>query len=446
VIEERTRKLATTIGKLYRRGAERNIKKILSKSHGADIAAVLEALDPDKRVAIFKMVPSNDNKAEVLSHLSPALQEQISVVLNPQEVQDIITEMPSDEAADLLGHLPEDLSKQLLTGLSVEDSQEVKELMGYPDGSAGSLMTPHFLAINENMGVSEAIKIIQDSDEDLIYFYIYVTNEAHQLVGVLSLKQLIIHKPQVILRDIMQADVLSVDVLTPQEDVSRIVEKYDFLALPVVDAEKNLVGVITVDDVIDVIREQASDELLSRGMAGTSDHESFWDHFMVRLPWFFLCLGSGLMCFYALYRGLLTHHHEIPWEVICMIPMALFLVTILSNQTASLAVDFFRRNEENSDEGIWPMIKQEFSMAFFMGAALSFISLGVFILLGTKNEIYYLFSMSFMVLVICAALLSILIPWTYKRWEKEVDVSAIPLAVIFSNFASIMILSIFLYT
>jgi len=444
VIEERTRKLAATVSKLYRRGAERNIKKIIAKSHSADIAGVLEALDADERLSLFQMVPSLEMKAQILSHLNETLQEEISVVLNPQEVQEILAQMPVDDAADLLGHLPEDLSKQILKGMSTEDVQEVEELMGYPDDSAGALMTSEVLSVDETVTVSEAIRVIQESDESMVLFYIYITNDAHQLVGVLSLKQLILHKPNQILKDIMETDVMSVDVTTAQVEVAKMVEKYDFLALPVVDTAKNLVGVITVDDVIDVIREEASDELMSRGMAGASGYENFWDHFRARLPWFFLCLFGGVVCFFTLYKGVANKYQDIPWELMCMIPMALFLVTILSNQTASLAVETFRIGTEKF-EGLWPVIKQEFTLAFFMGALLSFVSLGIFLMLPIKNEIYYLFSMSFLLLVVCSVLLSIFIPWGFKQWRGEISVSAIPISVILSNVLSIMILSAFSY-
>jgi magnesium transporter len=444
VIEERTKKLAVTVSKLYRRGAERNIKKIIAKSHGADIAAVLEILDPDERLSIFQMVPTLELKADILSRLNESLQEEISIVLNPQEVQEILVQMPSDDAADLLGHLPEDLSKQLMKGMSTEDVQEVEELMGYPDDSAGALMSPQVLSVDQEKTVSEAILFIQETDEDLITFYIYVTNESHQLVGVLSLKQLILHKPSVVLKDIMETDVMSVEVTTDQLHVSKIVEKYDFLAVPVVDHSKNLVGVITVDDVIDVIREEASDELLSRGMAGDGGEEGFWDHFIARVPWFFLCLFGGLICFYALYRGLYDHHKDIPWQLICMIPMVQFLVTILSNQTASLALDFFRSGEDKI-KGLSGILKQEFTLSFFMGTLLSFISLSIFILLRIENEIYYLFSLSFLMLVISSVLLSVFIPWTFKQFSRELNASIIPLSVILANILSILILSLFAY-
>lgn len=444
MIEERTKKLAVTVSKLYRRGAERNIKKIIAKSHGADIAAVLEVLDADERLSIFQMVPSLELKADILSRLNETLQEEISVVLNPQEVQEILGQMPSDDAADLLGHLPEDLSKQLMKGMSTEDVQEVEELMGYPDDSAGALMTPQILSVDQLLTVAQAIEFIQQTDEDLITFYIYVTNEAHQLVGVLSLKQLLLHKPTIVLKDIMETDVISVEVTTEQVDVAKIVEKYDFLAVPVVDHSKNLMGVITVDDVIDVIREEASDEMLSRGMAGDGGEEGFWDHFVARVPWFFLCLFGGLICFYSLYRGLFERHQQIPWQLICMIPMAQFLVTILSNQTASLALEFFRSGEDNI-KGLSGILKQEFMLSFFMGALLSFISLSIFILLRIENEIYYLFSLSFLVLVTSSVLLSIFIPWGFKRAQMEMSASIIPLAVILSNVLSVLILSVFAY-
>ncbi len=442
MIEERTKKLAVTVSKLYRRGAERNIKKIIAKSHAADIAAVLEILDADERLSIFQMVPNLDQKAEILSRLNETLQEEISVVLNPQEVQEILGQMPSDDAADLLGHLPEDLSKQLMQGMSTEDVQEVEELMGYPDDSAGALMTPQVLSVDQSLTVAEAIQFIQQSDEDLITFYVYVTNEAHQLVGVLSLKQLILHKPSMILSDIMEPDVISVEVTTDQVEVAKIVEKYDFLAIPVVDHSKNLVGVITVDDVIDVIREEASDELLSRGMAGVGGEEGFWDHFVARVPWFFLCLFGGLICFYFLYQGLVDRRAQIPWQLICMIPMAQFLVTILSNQTASLALEFFRSGEDKI-KGLSGILKQEFMLSFFMGALLSLISLSIFILLQIENEIYYLFSLSFLVIVTSSVLLSIFIPWGFKKASLELNASIVPLAVISSNVLSVLILSFF---
>lgn len=430
------------MSKLYRRGAERNIRKIIAKSHSADMAGVLESLETDERISIFQLVPTVEMKAQILSHMSQGLQEEISLILNPNEVQEILSQMQTDDAAALLSHLPEDLSKAILKEMPLEDVQEVEELMGYPDDSAGAMMTPEVLSFNESQTVSEAIQKIQDSDEDLISFYVYVVNDQGHLVGVLSLKQLILHKPTMILKDFMETGVIAVEVITPQMDVARIVEKYDFLALPVIDTEKKLVGVITVDDVIDVIREEASDEMISQGMAGGGGDETFWGHFRARLPWFFLCLSAGLICFFSLYGNFFRAHGVAPWEFVCMMPMALFLVTILSNQTATLSVDYLRSGKYKT-EGWGILFKQEFTLAFFMGALLSIVSLILLLSLPVDNELYYLFSFSFLVLVLVSVLLSVFIPMGYQKWTKEVSVAAIPVSVIFSNVVSILILAIF---
>lgn len=444
MIEERTKKLAATVSKLYRRSAERNIKKIIAKSHSADLASMLEVLDADERVSIFQMVPGADTKAEILSHMSPALQEEISVVLNPNEVQEILGQMSTDDAADLLGHLPEDLSRQILKGMPTEDVQEVEELMGYPEDSAGAIMTSEVLSMSQDITVGEAIKIIQESPDELILFYIYVVNESNQLVGVSSLKQLILNRPNVLLKDIMESDVISVEVTTDKVDVSKIVEKYDFLALPVLDNSKNLLGVITVDDVIDVIREEASEELLSRGMAGNTSTENFLDHLNARAPWFVVCLIGGVACFYVLYGGLSRHTESMPWEIVSLMPMAMFLVTILSNQTATLALDLFRSGPTRMQD-LMDILKQELALAFVLGVVLSFFSSGMLYMLPVTQPVLYFFPLLFLLLVLMAVIVSISVPLISKKIWDEAHVASVPVSVIVSNVFSILILSLMAY-
>lgn len=444
MIEERTRKLAANVSKLYRRSADRNIKNIIAKSHSADLAGMLEVLDADERVSIFQMVSSAKIKAEILSHLSPALQEEISVVLNPSEVQEILSQMSTDDAADLLGHLPEELSKQILKGMSSEDVQEVEELMGYPEDTAGAIMTSEVLSMGQDLTVGETIRILQDSPDELITFYIYVINETNQLIGVSSLKQLLLNRPHVPLKEIMESDVISVEVSTDKEDVAKIVEKYDFLALPVVDSSKKLVGVITVDDVIDVIREEASEELLSRGMAGSVANENFLEHLYARAPWFIVCLIGGVMCFYVLYGGLSRHKEAMPWEIISLMPMAMFLVTILSNQTATLALDFFRGGSLKS-QNLIDILKQELSLAFVLGLMLSLFSAAMLYALPVPQPVLYLFPLLFLLLVLMAVVVSIGVPLVSRMISGEAHVASVPVAVIISNVVAIFILSILAY-
>jgi magnesium transporter len=312
--------------------------------------------------------------------------------------------------------------------------------MGYPEDSAGGLMTTEFLFMDENMTVAQAIQKIHESEEDLISFYIYVVNESQQLVGVLSLKQIILNRPQVLLKDIMNTHVLSVDLTTEQIEVAKIVEKYDFLSLPVVDASQKLVGLITVDDVIDVIREEASDDLTMRGMAGVSGLATFWEHITSRLPWFLVYMFGGLICFFTLYRGFFLGQRPVPWELICIIPMALFLVTLLSNQTATVTIDYLKASKDKF-LGLSSFLKQELTLSLLMGLTISFICLIVFVLLPVQENVYYLFSFSFLVLVILTVLISTLVPIVFRRFRGEVDVTMIPMAVILSNIVTILFLA-----
>lgn len=441
MIEEQTRKLAMTVSKLYRRGAERNIRKIIAKSREADIAAVLEELEIDERLSIFHLVPNVEMRAEIVSHMSEDSQKEIAHILGTEELQEILRQMNSDDAADFLGHLPEDLSKEILKGMSSEDMQEVEELLGYPEDSAGGLMTSEVLTMEEGTTVSDAILTIQGSEDDLITFYIYVVNESKQLVGVLSLKQLILHRPAVLLKDIMETDVISVDVNTEQVEVAKIVEKYDFLALPVTDNSNKMVGVITVDDVIDVIREEASEELLSRGMAGSTDNDSFWEHFKGRLPWFTLSLAFGVLSFYSLYRGLPRGEDGVSWDFICTIPLALFVVTLLSNQTATISVDRLRASVKPT---VWrSFLWKEFMLAISLGVLLSGVGFLALVLLPLDIRNYYVFSLSFFVLVLLSVVISIFTPKLLNHWQGEVGVSAIPLASILSNIVSIFVIVAF---
>lgn len=438
MIEEQTRKLAQTVIKLYRRGAERNIQKIIAKSREADIAAVLEELQTEERLSVFHLVPGLDRRAEIISHLSEETQKEIAHVLSSRELQEILGQMNSDDAADFLGHLPEEMSREIIKGMPSEDMQEVEELLGYPEDSAGGLMTSEVLMMDWSTRVSDAITTIQTSEDDLITFYIYVVNESKQLVGVLSLKQLILHRPTTLLKDVMETDVVSVDVNTEQEDVAKIVEKYDFLALPVVDTSKKMVGVITVDDVIDVIREEASEALLSRGMAASTDNDSYWEHFKSRLPWFLLALAFGVLSFYSLYRGLPREEGSLGWDFICTIPLAMFVVTLLSNQTASLSVD---RLYGYGRSGTWKsFVWKEIMLGCSLGILMAGMGLLAFVLLPLSIQNYYIFSLSFFVLAILTVVISILTPQLLFKWKGEVVVAAIPLASIFSNVISIFVI------
>ena len=293
MLNERIRMLSTTIQKLHHRGAKKNIQRILSKSHAADIAGVLQLLALDEAVEVYRLEEDASDRAEILSYLEPNFQKNLLDKIGKHEAAKVVAEMESDDAADLLSELSEEESKNIIENLIPDETTEVVGLMGYPEDTAGGIMTTEFLSFKEDATVAEVIQELQADEDDRILFYVYVINQSGHLVGVLSLKHLLLAKKNTVLRDLMTTNVIAAKTDTDQEQVADIVERYDFLSIPVVDEGNKLVGVITVDDVIDVIKEEAEEDLLAMAQAGWGLNMSWREHLQARIPWLLLSFFIG---------------------------------------------------------------------------------------------------------------------------------------------------------
>ena len=289
--------LVDTTQRLIRRNARANIKKILSKTHPADIASVFRSLVLKDQRYLFDLFADDDTRGEVLCELES---DQFGPLLRSYAVEEIVpifTAMSADDVADILGNLPEELSDAILERMATEDSEEVEDLMRYGDDTAGGIMVPDFFALHGDTTAEEAISALREARDVEMAFYVYVTNEPGHLVGVVSLRQLVTVPPATRLRQIMADDVISVRPEMDQEEVARLVARYNFLALPVVDDTNKLLGIVTVDDVIDVIREEATEDFLKMAGAGQESFEarSTWRNVRARFPWLVASSIGGLL-------------------------------------------------------------------------------------------------------------------------------------------------------
>jgi magnesium transporter len=210
----------------------------------------------------------------------------------------LLQELPSDDATLLVSEMPEELRDELLDTMMIEHSTVVNELLGFADETAGRIMTPDYFALDEEMTVAEAITALQKRSEEFeMAFYIYVVDSRNHLLGVISLRQLLLNPPSTPLRKIMIGDVIRVTTDTDQEEVARHVATYNLLAVPVVDAESKLVGIITVDDIIDVMREEATEDIYALAGVDADDRAlgSAMNSVKRRLPWLMLSLGGALI-------------------------------------------------------------------------------------------------------------------------------------------------------
>lgn len=278
--------LQASLRRLVRRGAWGHAQRLLEKSHPADIAQVLDRLTEADRKAVFDLIGSHEERAEVLCLLQFSARADLVVELEPGTAGQILRNMSADDAADILRELPRERVDEILASLG-ESGADIESLLGYPEDTAGAIMSPEYFALPENLTAKEAIERLQKQGEAEASFYVYVVDERNYLVGVLSLRQLILQPPDTLLRDSMVSDPIRVTTDTDQEEVAAMVARYDLLALPVVDHSSCLVGVITVDDVIDVMREEATEDILK--LAGTTVEEVTSPGLLrgawIRFPW-----------------------------------------------------------------------------------------------------------------------------------------------------------------
>ncbi|CAN5824382.1 magnesium transporter [soil metagenome] len=289
-----------SVKRLLRVGATANLANLLQKQHPADLAQVLAELPDKGRVSAFSLLVERNPRLgmEALSELGP---EAGAVLLADRSAEEIVTltqELPSDDAAAVIDHLPEDLSTAVLELIQKRPAGgDVGELLEYAEQTAGRIMNPRVLALPEDITAGEAITALQTSRDVEMAFYLYVIDSRRHLVGVVSLRRLLLVPPSTPLKRIMTTDLISVRADMDQEEVARQVASYNLLAIPVVDEENKLVGVITVDDVIDVIKDEATEDVYR--LAGvTGDDRVFTrpvDSLRKRLPWLQVNLVTAFM-------------------------------------------------------------------------------------------------------------------------------------------------------
>ncbi len=298
-----------TLRKLSHRKAVHNIRKIIDKLHQADMANILRHLEAEDKIYIFDLIDDAVLKAQILGETEEITTSELLEGMDAEKIVDILQHMPSDELTDIVGILPEEVAQQVLSYMQEITSSEVEELLKYDKETAGGIMTPRFLALSEDTSAEEAIIEVRKAYEAETVFYIYVVDQEGHFLGVLSLRELIIAPPNARLSRIMKTDVWKVHTDMDQEQVAQLVSKYNILAIPVVDDKNVLVGIITVDDVIDVIRREATEDILKMG--GTQSEEylstSVFRRAKLRIPWLFATWMGGFLALQVVghFEGLL---------------------------------------------------------------------------------------------------------------------------------------------
>ncbi|MDP6932254.1 MAG: magnesium transporter [Myxococcota bacterium] len=299
------------IRRLARRRAHAALQRALEKSHAEDIAAAMSHLAPGEQRFLMSEIANDAIASQVLASVDEHDLKILSQSLPFERLVCLLEAMDPDDEADVISCLPKDLREQVMAAITGEDKAHIEEILAWPEDSAGGIMSPLAFRLNEDLTCRDAIAALQDADDLEMVFYIYVENESGQLVGVTSLRNLLTNSPSLKLSEVMSSDVITVEPHTDQEEVARIVSHYDLLAVPVVDERRNLLGIVTIDDVVDVIKEEAVEDMLL--MAGMGDGEaphtgSVFQSARQRFLWLLVTLfgGIGMAMVIGLFEGTLA--------------------------------------------------------------------------------------------------------------------------------------------
>ncbi|MEM1395066.1 MAG: magnesium transporter [Cyanobacteria bacterium P01_D01_bin.116] len=307
------------------------LKWDLNHLPAVDVGEYIAGLSRKQRAIAFRLL--NKNRAiDVFEYLPPEVQEQLINSLHDVQVAQILEAMSPDERAELFDELPAKVVKRLLRSLSPQQRQVTATILGYPEGTAGRVMTTQYVRLQEGLTVREVLNKIrcQDKDKETIY-YAYVTDSNRKLVSVVSLRQLLFSFPNALLRDIAAAKVIRTTTDTPQREVAQIMKRYDLIALPVVDKEDRLVGIVTIDDVVDIIDEEATEDIQKLAGVSGGDETALCSPRVTlrkRLPWLLGNIGLYIAAASAI----------APFqEVIKIVPVLAIIMPILANSSGNVA-------------------------------------------------------------------------------------------------------------
>ena len=420
--------LLDMIRRLNRRNATDHLLKLIVKTHPADMAWVFRHLSELERTEIFNILAQTDQVGEFLSELDDSIMVSLVETLTPKFMADVISEMASDDAADLIEELSDEFAAEIREHMEKADREEVDELLQYDPETAGGLMSPDFMYLDEELSVGEAISKVQKRSEDKeMVFYLYITHGEGKLAGVVSLRELLTNPPHRQLKNIMKSNVLSVATDTDQEEVAHVISQYNLLAVPVVDSSYTLVGIVTVDDIIDVMREEASEAFLQMAGAGKDTEillKSTKENAMIRAPWLFASWLGGVMALFII--GAFEEELKQVLALAAFIPIVMGMGGNIATQSSTIVVRGIATGRINMDQ-FRKIVFKEMRVGIILGilygaflGVLAFFGYAEPKLLGVVVGLSIFFSMAM------AATIGTAIPLVLKRFDIDAAVATGP--------------------
>jgi len=434
---EKVEELIDAIEQYIEDGRTEELKSVLSSQHPGDIARAIEELDDDELDLVFELL-GDEQASDVLEEANIITRLEIIEDLDANELSDIVVVMPPDEAVDLLDDMPAEKAEEVLELIPDEESEQLKELLKYPPESAGGIMTTVVVKVKGDIIVEQALEHLRRTVEPDSIFYIYVVDSACKLLGTVSTRRLITSDLRSQMRDLLEDKLITVPVETDQEEVARMFSKYNLLAMPVVDVSGILLGQITVDDVIEVMAEEATEDAFK--LAGTDDaeleSESAIKIARIRLVWLLICLGGTLLSGVVIRFFEATLQHAI--ALAAFIPSIMAMGGNSGIQTTTVTVRGLATGTVSSIR-IAKVILRELRVALLVGFACGLI-IGVIARFWAGGVILgVIVGVAMFVSIALASMMGVLLPLTFNKLKIDPAVASGPFIITINDAFSLLI-------
>ncbi|OGW62503.1 MAG: magnesium transporter [Nitrospirae bacterium RBG_16_64_22] len=419
----------------------RALKEALQEFHPQDIVDLLRTMEPADRLILFRLL-AKDRAAEVFSFLELDEQKDLLSRFTEQNLKEIIVEMSPDDRTDLLDELPAGVVKRLLVLLDPAERAVANELLNYPESSAGRLMTPEFVDLNADMTVDEAIQRIRQTgpDKETIY-YAYVTDATRTLKGMVSLRTLLLAKPGTRIEEIMKEEPIRVRTADDQESVAHVIRKYDLLAVPVVDREERLVGIVTVDDVVDVIADEATEDIQKMGAIEAAEEGYFQTGFFSlarrRILWLMILLVTATL------SGSILEHYTAALQaaviLVFFIPMLMNTGGSTGTQSATLIIRGLATGEIDVRQ-VGRVVARESLMGVLLGSAMGLLGfLRAILVPGSDPNVWFTVGLTLILTVTAANMTGALLPIAAKLLRADPAIMAGPVIATIMDATTLLI-------
>ena len=425
--------------KLLQQRQYKAVRSILDVMNEVDIASLLSELDDRELALAFRLIPK-DKAAEVFANMDSSMQKYLVEIFSEKELKELLDDLYMDDTVDILEELPANLVNRILDTVSTSDRALINQLLNYPEDSAGSIMTTEYVDIRENMTVAQAMAHIKQTGIHKETIYTCYVTERRRLIGIVSAKDLMTTDDDVQIKDLMETEIISVGTHTDKEDVAQLFTRYDFLAIPVLDAEGLMVGIVTFDDAMDVMVEEATEDITKMAAINPSEKTYFetsvFAHAKNRIPWLLILMFTSII------TGTIITKYENAFAAIPLlvsfIPMLMDTGGNCGSQSSTLIIRGIALSQIRFQD-IFRVVFKEFRISLIVGSVLA-VSNGVRIMIQYDDPALALvIALSLIGTVVAAKLVGCMLPLLASKAHLDPAIMASPLITTLVDIFSILI-------